>query len=250
MAQPAASATPKTSAPTRTITLTIVQKLPRRARLSWAAGKVAVSIMGPRATPNAPPMQRAGPRRADRPRAVQGRCARGASLILVARRSRDRRGGGFERDPLPAVRALALDEHVGALLPGQDGGALVVEDEVAPVGADHQDRVPVPVAVEHHRHAHRTPGQAALGEQLALEDLIVLAIAVAVVRKVPAVDDAPVLPIGHRLDAFVHLAVDDGERLPVLRGEGEDRGLCEVDPALGRPAPAEVGPGRGRMGPP
>ena len=45
-------------------------------------------------------------------------------------------------------------------------------------------------------------------KQLALEELVVLAVAVAVVREVPAVDDGPMRLVGDRLDAAVHAPVD------------------------------------------
>ena len=44
-----------------------------------------------------------------------------------------------QRGPAGLVLRLALDVDVASLAPGQDGVALVVEHEVALVGADHQD---------------------------------------------------------------------------------------------------------------
>src|SRR3954454_14506256 len=107
----------------------------------------------------------------------------------LAVRGGGRRGHAAERGPGDRVLTLALDVDVAGLVPGQDGVGLVVEDVVAAVGTDHQHRVPFVELVDDDGHAHRALRQAALAQQLALEELVVLAVAVAVVREVPAVDD-------------------------------------------------------------
>ena len=117
--------------------------------------------------------------------------------------------------PRPGSRARV---RVLRLLPGQHRVAFVVEDEVAAVGADHHDRVTLAFLVDDDRHADGAPWQAGIDKHLALEELIVLAVALAVAREIPAVDDAPVLGVGGRLDLPVHLAVGGRDKRPDFRG--------------------------------
>src|SRR3954452_5199124 len=117
------------------------------------------------------------------------------SRSLLARGRYDRRGIGFERYPGPTGLALALHEHVASARPGQDRGTLVIEDEVATVGADHQHGMTFAFVVPDHRHPHGALGPTPFGEQLALEELVVLAISPTVVWIIPAVDPTPMLQI-------------------------------------------------------
>src|SRR5688500_1130119 len=77
--------------------------------------------------------------------AARGRCRRlRINLILecvLPVGCHNRRGLSAERNPPDRVLALALDEDVACPVPGQDCGYLVVEDEVAAVGPNHQDGV-------------------------------------------------------------------------------------------------------------
>src|SRR5918993_4607485 len=120
------------------------------------------------------------------------------------------------------------------------------------------------VLIDHGRHAQGSPGEPCRNEPLALDELEVLAVAIAVLGKVPAIIHTPVLLIADRLDGCIRLAIDAGERLPGLRREGDPRRFRRVDHALlgsflAEPDPAwhrhdrvapnseEAGPGR-RLG--
>src|SRR3954468_21006644 len=105
MAQPAASATANTSAPTRIMTLTIVQKLPQWVRLFGAAGKIAVSIMRRRATANAPRMQQSGPQR--RAVALVRQAAAWYDRAITARSRRQRIAASVRRVLRADAAALA-----------------------------------------------------------------------------------------------------------------------------------------------
>src|SRR5215210_3239782 len=81
-----------------------------------------------------------------------------------------------------------------------------------------------------------------LDEQLALEKLVVLAIAETIVRETPMVHHAPMLEVRHRLDTLVHAAIDRYDHAPDLGREREDRGFGNIHGALGRIPFAEIGP--------
>ena len=82
-----------------------------------------------------------------------------------------------EPDPCYTLGALTLHIMVAGLLPGQDSVPLVVEDEIATVSADHQDRMPFPLLVEYDRHAQGPLRQTCPDQEPALEELDVLAMA-------------------------------------------------------------------------
>src|ERR1700687_1491637 len=83
----------------------------------------------------------------------------------------------------PSVRIalrLALDEAVSSLGPGHDGFVLVVENELALVGFHGQHRVAFALLVARHRDQQRLARPAGVDQHLALQQHVVLAVAVAV----------------------------------------------------------------------
>ena len=105
---------------------------------------------------------------------------------------------------------------------------------------------PSPFEVAHDRHQQRLTGEAALDQELALEQSIDLAVALAVDRIVPVVErGAPMIEVADRLDRGVGEGVDLVERLPDLAGQVDvDRlelaerallgvAVAEIDPAVG-----------------
>src|SRR5215204_3430001 len=124
---------------------------------------------------------------------------------------------------MSAVVTFALDEGVARLVPAEDEIGLVVEDEVAAVGAHHQDGVSLALVVDHHHHPHRATRQALLGEHLALEELVVLTVAVAVLGQVPAIHHPPMVLVRERLDRRVDVPIDGLDRVPGR--------LCETNAA-------------------
>src|SRR6185312_6275828 len=117
----------------------------------------------------------------------------------------DRRAVVVQRDPLAGIGLrLPLDEGVGRVLPQQDLAVLVVEDEVAAVGADHQHCVAVAIGFTHHGHQQRARIPAG-GDQLALLfERDVFAVATSVGRVRPVLDLMIVVLVGFR----DNLAVD------------------------------------------
>ena len=76
----------------------------------------------------------------------------------------------------------------------------VIEDEVAVVGLHGEHGMAFALVVAHHCDQQRLARPTGLHQHAALEQDIVLAVALAVVGVGPALDDAPVLHIGDRLD--------------------------------------------------
>ena len=90
-----------------------------------------------------------------------------------------------------ACETLALDELVRDLVYTQHRVRSVVEDEIAVRRSDRQDGVPLAGLINNHRHPHCASQQASLDQELALEELVVFAVSLAVRRQVPMVDLAP-----------------------------------------------------------
>src|SRR5215217_8144269 len=102
--------------------------------------------------------------------------------------------------------------------------------------------------VDHHRHPHRATRQALLGEHLALEELVVLTVAVAVLGQVPAIHHPPMVLVRERLDRRVDMPVDGIDRVPGRLRETNDRWLRRVGGAFAPMPVAEIGPGPQRRG--
>ena len=69
-----------------------------------------------------------------------------------------------------------------------------------------KDGVPL-AGLINHWHPHCASRQARLDEELALEELVVFAVSLAVRRQVPLIDLAPVIEIAARADRAVHMVV-------------------------------------------
>ena len=69
-----------------------------------------------------------------------------------------------------------------------------------------------------------------------LEELVILAIAIAIVGKVPMVHHAPVLHVDHRLDARIDDLVHGLDLGPSRRAQFEGRRFGKIDRAFGREA--------------
>jgi hypothetical protein len=102
--------------------------------------------------------------------------------------------------------------------------------------------------VDHHRHPQGPARQALLDEEAALQELEILAIAHAVVRELPPVDEAPMLLVGDRLDPAVHPAVDRHDGVPRGLRQRDGARLVRVDRAFGRHFVAEPDPAEDRLG--
>src|ERR1700722_7440260 len=151
--------------------------------------------------------------------------------------------GVAEIDPDVGVALrLPLDEAVAGLGPGQDLLDLVVENELAAVGLDREHRVAFVVAVAHDGEEERLPRPAGADQQAALEQRIVLAVAVAVIGIGPLLDRAPVVDVGHRLDGVVDVAIDADEILQRSRGQHDVARRGRVGWALARVSSAELDP--------
>lgn len=168
------------------------------------------------------------------------RPARRGSFSAATPRSRST---GRRARPTRSAPGSALDVGVAGLAPGQHGVALVVEDEVAPVGADHQHGVAGILLVDHHGDAQGAARYAGRGEALALQQHEVLAVALAVRRDVPAVDHAPMVLVGDRDDVTVDPLIGPDQQAPQPRRQFDGLRLACVDSALPRHALAEIGPG-------
>ena len=114
---------------------------------------------------------------------------------------RNRREDAAERYPGGAVLAFTLHEDIAGLAPREDGARLVIEDEVTPIRADHENGMTFIPFVNNDGHSHRSAWQASLSQQLALKKLEVLAISRAVLGEVPAIRDAPMVAIRERSTA-------------------------------------------------
>ena len=127
----------------------------------------------------------------------------------------DRRAVVAKRDPYIGIALrLTLDEAVAGLGPGHDVFVLVVENELALVGLHCQHRVAFALLVAHHRDQQRLARPAGVDQHLALQQHIVLAVAIAVGRQRPFLDHAPMIHVGHRLDGFVDPVVDPDQIAP------------------------------------
>ena len=188
------------------------------------------------------------PRRRGHAETVTASVCRAAPMVSLARRFRRRRAGrAAEAQPdVRVVLRLALEERIAGRVPGADVVGKVVEHEVAAVGLDGQHRVAFAAEVAHDRHQQRLAGEAALDQELPLEQRIHLAVALAVDRIVPVVEQgAPMVEVADRLDHAVGHGVDVVEGLPHLAGhvdvhriELAERAflgvpVAEVDPAVG-----------------
>src|SRR5262249_13546545 len=148
-----------------------------------------------------------------------------------------------ERDRYVLVRLrLPLHEAVARLRPEQDLLLLVVEDELALVGLDREDGVALALEVAHDRDQERLPRPTGLHQHPALEQDIVLAVAIAVVGIAPALDNAPMIHVGHRLAGVVDPLVDALEVLPGLLRKHDIARLERPPVALARQLDTEVGP--------
>src|SRR5215468_10272707 len=168
-----------------------------------------------------------------------------ANSFLSARRNRGGRGAWFtKRDPHVRIGLrLSLHEAVAGLGPGQDLRLLIIENEFTAIGFDREYGVTVALLVAYDGDEQSFARPASLHEHAALEQHIVFAVTVAVVRIIPALDHAPMLEVGHRLDRLVHLGIDfehvgprpGGEdHVPRLGGPGRALGAifyAEFDPA-------------------
>src|SRR5262245_9176242 len=165
------------------------------------------------------------------------------------RRSGDRRAVVTERDPDILVRLrLPLDEVVAGLRPEQDLILLIVEDELALVGLHGEHGVALAFEITHDRDQQRLPWPARLHQHPALEQDIILAVAIAVVRVAPALDHTPMIHIGHGLDRVIDPLVDPGQILPGLLREHDIACLERPAVALARRLGAEVAPADRRTG--
>src|SRR5215204_771287 len=104
-----------------------------------------------------------------------------------------------------------------------------------------------PSSVKNDGHPQGTAGEPSLNEQLALEELDVLAIARTIIRVVPAVHHAPMLLVRDGLDRGVHTLVDAGQGLPEVRGQADRLWLGLVDGTLGWQPLAEAHPSGCRL---
>ena len=171
----------------------------------------------------------------------------GQSAFACSARYVSRGGGRFaDRDPGVHVRlALAFDETIAGLPPTLHVVAEIIEHEVAVIRAQREDRVALVVLVLDDGHQQRLRREALLGEQLALQQRVILAVALAVGRVVPLVDDAPVIHVRDGFDVLVHPAIDALDFLERLGGQfdiARHGGACvafalvalaKIDPAVG-----------------
>src|SRR4051812_27049085 len=102
------------------------------------------------------------------------------------------------------------------------------------------------IPVDNSRHAQRPPGKPGRNEAFALDELVILAVAIAVLGKVPVILHAPMLHVGRGPDGGIHLTVDLGERLPSLWRKSDRHRFGRVDRAFLRPLLAEADPSRDR----
>src|ERR671912_143506 len=107
--------------------------------------------------------------------------------LSATRRGNSGREGAAKRDPRRSCAGFALQVDVAALPPRQNGVALVVENEVPSVGSHHQDRMRFAVPVDDRCHAQHAPGETGRNEALTLDELIILAVAIAVLGEAPMI---------------------------------------------------------------
>src|SRR5271165_6660113 len=111
----------------------------------------------------------------------------GAAQLSVGSQPR-RRSPGRAAKAQPhvgIVLSLALEELVAGGAPGADVTRQVVEHEIAAVGLDGQHGVSLAVEIADDRHQQRLTWKTPLDEELALEQRIDFAVALAVDRIIP-----------------------------------------------------------------
>ena len=127
----------------------------------------------------------------------------------------DRRLLIAERNPDVGVGLrLAFHELIASLRPEQDALVLIVEDVLALVGSHGQYGMTLVLFVAHHGHQQCLPRPAGLDQHASLEQDVVLAITVAVIRIGPAVDHSPMFDIGQRFNSLVGPGVDPNQVHP------------------------------------
>ena len=117
---------------------------------------------------------------------------------------------------------MPLDEFIAGLLPGLDGAGAAVKDHIAAIGAHHQNGMAFAMRIAHHGHQQGLARHAGIHQQFALEQLQILAIALAVLRIGPPFQHAVMIEIGHLFDGGIDQRIDAVERGPVLAGQRDD----------------------------
>ena len=124
------------------------------------------------------------------------------------------RAARFQPDPgVRIVSGLALDERIAGSAPGFDGVGEIVEDQIAVIRPGHQDEMSLIVCVEDHGQQQRRTRPAGFYKQFLFQKDIVVAIAGAVVRVGPPVDDAELVDsvmivVADALNLVIDEAVD------------------------------------------
>src|ERR1700730_3714336 len=129
---------------------------------------------------------------------------------------RGRRNADLQPDVLVGLR-LALDKKIASAVPGFYLVIQIIEDEIAGVGLDGEDRMALVMFVLDDRHQQRLPREAFAHEDLAFVKRVVLAIALAVGWIVPLIDEAPMFEVRHRLHMGIDPFVDPFDFLHCLR---------------------------------
>jgi len=158
--------------------------------------------------------------------------------------------------PDPAVRigsGLALDEGIAGSAPGFDGVGEIVEDQIAVIRPGHQDEVSLIVGVEDHGQQQRRTRPAGLHKQLLFQKDVVVAIAGAVVRVGPPVDDAELVDsvmivVADTLNLVIDQAVDLLQLRSALLVDRDKFFTLLARHAFRRLRNAEAGPADGCIG--
>src|SRR6516162_5181735 len=135
-----------------------------------------------------------------------GRVGRTGLAGLSSMGSRSARSCGRRRRPRIAERQpdigialrLTLHETISGVGPQQDIGVLVVENELALVRLDGENRMAIALLVAHYSDQQCLTRPARVHEHAALEQDVILAVAIAIVGIVPALDHAPMLQVSDR----------------------------------------------------
>ena len=157
---------------------------------------------------------------------VRIQCSRALAVATAGRLSPS------ETQTFGIALRLTLDEAVAGLGPGHDAFVLVVEDELALVGFHGQHGVAFALLVAHHRDQQRLARPSGVDQHLALQQHVVLAVAVAVRRQRPFLDHAPMIHVGHRLDGLVDPAVDPHQVPPRRLRHHDIARLCRAAAAI------------------